>query len=72
MSNDSGVHRAVGEHDATLDFLVRGQAKIFERLDSIDRTLNIREGERRGIKIMFAGLSVVGGLLGAKLSALFK
>jgi hypothetical protein len=70
--SDSGSHRIIGEHDATLDFLVRGQAKIFERLDSIDKTLNIREGERRGIKLMFAGISVVGGLLGAKLGTLFK
>lgn len=51
----------LGQHEATLNTLVRGQTEIFNRLGDIENSLAQRQGERRVATFLWASVSGVVG-----------
>lgn len=66
----SDTHMLLGEHEAKIDVLIDGQNKIVTNLEQINRTLAIREGERRGVKILAAAVSAIVGFTASILAIL--
>lgn len=60
----------LGEHSASIDLLLKGQDDIYKRLGEIERALNIRAGERAGIKFVAAAIAFLTSV-GSTLVALF-
>ena len=51
----------LGQHEALLQQMVKGQSEIFDRLGSIEQTLAERRGERRAGTFVWGSLSGVVG-----------